>query len=416
LAPRWHELSVCVPSPTAPPPRGAQGAAHGRCAEEPRSAVGVMPTMEAPNGSARSLSGEDEVLEAAVKVQQLAREAKLAADEQSATPEAVRTLIARTLHEATLLLDAARSSPTSSRTPRGVKTRPSVKEFTEILRQEAVETVQDAAQESFEYAERSLRQARSLIEDHFHIDEAFRMLGPVRQDPNVARDVHDWFNLVALVPVIWLNIINWKCSDIFALCKGDFLSLCGLTQGVNLPGLWHGEAFSLFWWTTLAYFIADLCWMVFLPSCVKSPDVIIKHHVATLLYIMIPYIRRQYGWLMGACMIVEVNTWFLIARRSFNKNGDKPFQTGVPPAKSIRLVVVSTCFYASWFAIRLVFYPFLCMVICFEYQAYSAQVGTWFNIIAITPAMQFIFICLNLKWTTDLVRSKCKGRGVSKGL
>ena len=41
--------------------------------------------------------------------------------------------------------------------------------------------------------------------------EAFRMLGPLRQDSNLARDMHDWFNLLALLPVIYLNLRNWCC-------------------------------------------------------------------------------------------------------------------------------------------------------------------------------------------------------------
>mmetsp|Transcript_46439 Transcript_46439/g.107586 ORF Transcript_46439/g.107586 Transcript_46439/m.107586 type:complete len:212 (+) Transcript_46439:3-638(+) len=209
---------------------------------------------------------------------------------------------------------------------------------------------------------------------------------------------------------------NWTWSDILARCSRDGPTLCGLTGGIDIPKLWHGEVFSVFWWTTFAYFIADLIWMVALPGCVRSPKVIIQHHLATLAYILIPYIRRQYGWLMGACMIVEVNTWFLIARRSFNKNGDKPFQTGVHPWKSLRLIIVSTCFYITWFAIRLVFYPLLLIVICKEWYAYSLEVRTPLNLIAVTPVMQLIFIFLNVKWTVDLVRSKCKGRGVSKGL
>jgi len=268
------------------------------------------------------------------------------------------------------------------------------------------EAAEESVQEGIKYAERTIRKAKSLVEDHFQIDEAFRMLGPLRQDSNLARDMHDWFNLVALVPVIVLNLRNWSCS------QGAF---CGLLSSA-LPSLWHGEVFIAFWWITFMYFVIDVMWMIVLPGCVRSPKVIIQHHVATIGYIMIPYLRPQYGWLMGACMLVEVNTWFLIARRSFNKNGDKPFTTGVALQKSVRLLLVSLCFYVSWFVIRLGFYPYLLVVIVLEWYKYSVQVGTPVNIIAITPIMQCIFIFLNIKWTTDLIRSKLKGRGASKGL
>ena len=69
--------------------------------------------------------------------------------------------------------------------------------------------------------------------------------------------------------------------------------------------------------------MADLIWVMLAPTCVKSPGVIIQHHAATLLYLIIPYrFPEETGWLMGACLCVEVNTWLLIARRVFNKQGE----------------------------------------------------------------------------------------------
>lgn len=282
-------------------------------------------------------------------------------------------------------------------------------EFTTALGEEVQQAVEESMQEGIKVAERTLRQARSLIEDHFHIDEAFRMLGPLQQDSNLARDVHDWFNLVALIPVVFLNFTNWHC---LAFCTT-------FPQGVqvgSLVELWHGEAFLTFWWVTFAYFVADITFILVLPHCVRSPSLIVKHHIATLGYICVPFVRPEHGWLMGACMMVEVNTWFLIARRSFNKRGDKMFSPGVALYKSLRLLVVSVCFYVSWFSIRLVWYPYLLRVILREWLKESTKVGTYLNLIAVTPVMQCIFIFLNVKWTIDLIRSKFKGRGASKGL
>merc|ERR1712232_393610 len=115
-------------------------------------------------------------------------------------------------------------------------------------------------------------------------------------------------------------------------------------------------------------------------------------------------------------MVVEANTWFLIARRALNKNGDKPFNTGVSLAKSLRLAFISTCFYVSWFIIRLVVYPCLFLVIVQEWLTFSKKVGTFFNPIALTPLIQAVLIFLNIKWTIDLVRSKFKKKGPAKGL
>eukprot|EP00929_Paragymnodinium_shiwhaense_P055275 TRINITY_DN27700_c0_g4_i1.p1 TRINITY_DN27700_c0_g4~~TRINITY_DN27700_c0_g4_i1.p1 ORF type:complete len:396 (+),score=84.15 TRINITY_DN27700_c0_g4_i1:132-1319(+) len=289
-------------------------------------------------------------------------------------------------------------------------------EFAAALSEEVKEVAEEALDEAQVYVERNIRRAKSLIEDHFHIDEAFRLLGPLHQDDNRARDVHDWFNLVALLPVIWMNFANWRCSSGSKFC-GLFAMSLGLgDQAVSVTDLWQGDSFVSFWWTTFTYFILDLIWMVVLPNCVRSPGVIIKHHLATIAYIMIPYTYPEYGWLMGACMIVEVNTWFLIARRAFNTQGDKPFCTGVSLPKSLRLCLISSCFYVSWFSIRLVVYPCLFVVIVQEWWKFSQKVGTPLNPIALTPLIQAVLIFLNIKWTIDLVRSKFKKKGPAKGL
>jgi len=329
------------------------------------------------------------------------REAHRATQSGKLNQKEVSCLTANVLAESMAVFTALQASSKTRK-------RQSFAEFTTMLGEEMEQEVRDMVNEGIEYGERTLRKAKSLIEDHFNIDEAFRMLGPLHQDPNVARDVHDYFNLVALIPVVILNLTNWKMT---------YTSFAELFRGViSLPGLWTGHYFGLFWWTTFMYFVADLMFMIFLPHCVRSPGVIVKHHLVTLGYIFVPKLRPRYGWLMGACMIVEVNTWFLIARRSFNKKGDKPFMPGVSLTTSARLLLVSACFYVSWFVIRLGFYPYLLIQICLEWWRYSYEVGTYFNIILITPFMQIVFIFLNLKWTIDLLRSKLKGRGASKGL
>eukprot|EP00930_Biecheleria_cincta_P021924 TRINITY_DN16108_c0_g1_i2.p1 TRINITY_DN16108_c0_g1~~TRINITY_DN16108_c0_g1_i2.p1 ORF type:complete len:378 (+),score=61.18 TRINITY_DN16108_c0_g1_i2:82-1215(+) len=348
-----------------------------------------------------SPSSRDEVVVAARRAVAAAEAASEAARSHPSTPSAVKERIARSLEESRAVLQYAESTPMR----RG---RQSFAEFTTLLGEEVQQAAEDSMTEAKHAAERTLRQAKSLIEDHFHIDEAFRMLGPLRQDDNLARDIHDWFNLIALIPVNYWNFRNWSC---LVFCS-DMVGL----RFHSVTELWHGEAFSVFWWITLAYFIADTTWMLALPNCVKSPKVILKHHVATIGYIFIPKLRPEHGWLMGACMIVEVNTWFLIARRALNKRGEKAFNTGVSLLKSIRVMLVSTCFYISWFLIRLVIYPYLLVVIIREYFKEWDKVGTPFNVIAITPIIQCVFLYLNVKWTIDLVRSKMKGRGVRVSL
>ena len=51
---------------------------------------------------------------------------------------------------------------------------------------------------------------------------------------------------------------------------------------------------------------------------------------------------------MGACLTVELNTWFLIARRVAYKRN----LSGTTLSN-----VIDACFYASWIIIRCIIYP-----------------------------------------------------------
>ena len=124
-------------------------------------------------------------------------------------------------------------------------------------------------------------------------------------------------------------------------------------------------------------------------------------------------------------MSVEINTWFIIARRRWNHP-----------------LACSFFFYLTWFGIRLILYPILVIQIYKEWKDYSAKTGTHLNIIAIAPIFQVrsglrhivvdhifnffklfltylfqqvLLVCLNVKWTIDLFKSKMKGT-TQKGL
>ncbi|CAK0875236.1 unnamed protein product, partial [Prorocentrum cordatum] len=123
-----------------------------------------------------------------------------AADPQ--TPQAVRDRVAEALKAAEEVLEAAERAPALRRVD-SVRQRQSFAEFTTMLGEEVKEEADRAMQEGIQYAERTIRKAKSLVEDHFAIDEAFRMLGPLRQDSNRARDVHD-------MPLQWQNRVAAK--------------------------------------------------------------------------------------------------------------------------------------------------------------------------------------------------------------
>merc|ERR1719375_1410204 len=220
---------------------------------------------------------------------------------------------------------------------------------------------------------------KSLVEDHFEIDyRNFSLLGPLRQDDNLSRDVHDWFNIVVLLPLCGLNFANWS------------ISAAGIQEvwagAASVPSLWSGHHFEAFFWATVAYFVADALWVAVVPNCVRSPSVILKHHSLTLVYMTIPFFYQEYSWLMGACMSVEVNTWFLIARRVFNKRGQVAFTfTASLPGGTVQVKVISVCFYLTWIVIRLMIYPVLFFATWHQYTERWSRVGSPLNAITIAP-------------------------------
>jgi len=221
---------------------------------------------------------------------------------------------------------------------------------------------------------------------------------PVHND-DWARDTHDFFNLIVLVPVVVLNAINWNWDMIFHLSS---------TSKHTLIDAWTGEHFHLFWDITLLYFIVDLIWVLLVPHCVKSPSTIIQHHIATICYIFVPFVFKESQWVMGACMSVEVNTWFLIARRVFNKQGFPPWQIELPPFISLRIKLISIFFYVTWFGIRVFLYPYLFFPIFGLWQWLSEESGTVYNVMLVCMPLHAVFCILNLKWTWDLLSSKVK--------
>ena len=275
-----------------------------------------------------------------------------------------------------------------------------------------------------------------LIEDHYRVDHDAHIVlpGVPKYDDDWARDCHDFFNLIALVPVCVLNAMNWNFDILAAYCG---LASSGGVRGVGSDGgkgggssvanisiatAWTGEWFLPFFQITALYFVVDLLWVALVPKCVKSPATIIQHHIATIAYIMIPYHYPFVRWLMGACMSVEINTWCLIARRVFNKQGLPPWILNLPLGVSFRIKLISILFYTSWIFIRIVLYPVIWAVLFGMWKDYSVEVGTGWNGLAIALPPHSVFCALNIKWTVDLLMSKIRywrkggGEKIDKGL
>jgi hypothetical protein len=243
------------------------------------------------------------------------------------------------------------------------------------------------------------------LEHHFRIDVERNVVlpGVPTYEEDWARDSHDFFNLIVLIPIVVLNVMNWNWDIVFKLSWADLFS----RNAGPVSAAWTGEWFDLFFTCTFLYFLVDLLWIVILPKCVKSPSTIIQHHLITMAYVMFPYCRPNVRWCMGACMSVEVNTWFLIARRVFNKQGFSPWVIGMS-FLSIRVKLISICFYVTWIAFRCILYPILLLHFIEMWWHRSIELGTKLNIDLIIPLLHSSFVILNLKWTYDLTMSKIR--------
>jgi hypothetical protein len=124
-------------------------------------------------------------------------------------------------------------------------------------------------------------------------------------------------------------------------------------------------------------------------------------------YIFLPYFHSEFQWCMGACMIVEVNTWFLIARRVFNKQGFPPWILNLSIV-SIRVKLISIFFYVTWIAIRCILYPSLMPLFYQAWQSHSIKVNTPWNVVILCIPLHGFFCYLNIKWSYDLLMSKIR--------
>jgi hypothetical protein len=96
---------------------------------------------------------------------------------------------------------------------------------------------------------------------------------------------------------------------------------------------------------------------------------------------------------MGACLSVEVNTWFLIARRVVYKRNY---------TKGIISSLVTHCFYISWIVIRCIIYPsVLFMFLHMADVGIRESQSIWHWELLFVP-IHFFLCILNLKWTYDL--------------
>ncbi len=103
---------------------------------------------------------------------------------------------------------------------------------------------------------------------------------PAKWAPSASSELHDNLNIVILTALGF--------SSIWALCVGE---------------QFFG---NLLTWIGSVYIGLDSLWLLVQPSIVKSPKMILGHHIATLLVLLDPLLQPSHSVYTSACLLVEV--------------------------------------------------------------------------------------------------------------
>ena len=99
----------------------------------------------------------------------------------------------------------------------------------------------------------------------------------------------------------------------------DNINLIVLTA-LGLSSVWAlyiGEKFfgNLLTWVGFVYIALDSLWLIIQPSIVKSPRMILGHHIATLLVLLDPLLQPSHSVYTSACLLVEVTSSIAVSSR-----------------------------------------------------------------------------------------------------
>jgi len=201
---------------------------------------------------------------------------------------------------------------------------------------------------------------------------------------------HDYFNIFALSIMCSANIQ-------FLVLTTDLSKL-----GTDEIGKGNEQLFQINLFLFMIYVIIDMIWVMFIPTSVLAdPNSILVHHAVALIMTFVPLQHQQFSWHFAACTIVECNTLFLTIRRNL-------------PKPSIAYVVSEVLFYTTWLVLRLLLFPLLVVFYTTEYLRFSSQIGTHWNIVLISPVLQFVVTSMSFKWTIDMIRKQFRSKLNSK--
>ena len=127
------------------------------------------------------------------------------------------------------------------------------------------------------------------------------------------------------------------------------------------------------------------------------------------------YMYPQYYWFMGATLLVEISTWFIIARRVMHKSG-------ISKRSIVLYWLISSFYYATWFLGRLILFPYLLFVCYKTWMGLVLENSSIYNVASIALITQSFLVMMCWKWTIDMLKNileshygNCK-RKISEGL
>lgn len=196
-----------------------------------------------------------------------------------------------------------------------------------------------------------------------------------------------------------------------------------LVNNIHIQNAWNGVLHSnssatelpLFFAYSWIYIVIDFLIIFIYPECVKSPRLILFHHSLFIINVILCLLQPWTYWYMGANILVEINTWFIIARRCMHKSG-------ISKNSFLTYVLVSGSYYLSWIIFRLIMFPYLFYLNYLAWVELKQEKGSVFNLTLWGLINTGIFLSLMIKWSFDIIRNKILSphrghqRTIDKGL
>lgn len=199
---------------------------------------------------------------------------------------------------------------------------------------------------------------------------------------------HDMINIVTLTIVVIYTSIY--------LISHTTIENIGTKKLIAPQG--H-EDFKFLYYLFAFYIVFDSVYIYLIPHSVaaKSPWLIIIHHLVTIGLMTFPLFDQRYEWHMAITLTVETNTIFLTCRRNTTKG-------------SLLNQLFELAFYATWFLFRLMLFPFLTILFCYEWYFKALATGNYFNYIIVSPVLMAGLTAMSLQWTYELITKNLMGR------